>query len=125
MTDRPVSPTMAALIEQLNKVRAQMRESEEDYNHAIDAETEALGAYDKAHAISMLQSEKPTEGLRQAEAVLATEQQALQKRLTIGLRRSASEAGKNARQEAKVLEAAFHAYNREIKSELELAGKVT
>lgn len=120
-----VSPTMTKLIEQLNLVRQRMREAEADYKHAVDAETDALGAYEKAHAISMTTSEKTTEGLRQAEAVLATEAQALQKRLTIGLRRSASEAGKNARQEAKVLEAAFNAFNRELKVELELAGRVT
>jgi len=121
----PISPTMAALIEQLNTVRKRMREAEADYQHAVDAEADAVGAFEKAHAIAMLQSEKPTEGLRQAEATLATSEQALQKRLTTGLRRAASETGKNARQEAEVLEAAFHAYNREIKAELELAGRMT
>ena len=116
---------MCALIEQLNQIRNGLRAAECEYKLALDEEVAALDAYDKAHAESMLVSEQRTEGLRQAETTLAVEMQLHRKRLAIGLRRSASEAGKNLRQQLKTLEAAFHAYNAEMKTELSLAGSLT
>ena len=120
---RPLTPTMAALIEQLNVVRRGTRDSERIYREALDEETGALGAYEQAHAQAMLCSEQKTEGLRQAEATIATMDYALQKRLAISLRRSARAALSGHHHDSKVLEAAFHAYNAEMKVELSLAGR--
>lgn len=117
-----VSPTMAKLVGLLNEARSRRFKAEEEFKRAADEEAIAEHEYRKAHAIAMLASEQRTEGLRQAEAELATEQLALKRRLAIGLRRSASEALKGCHDDFETLQAAFHAYNRELKTVTELEG---
>jgi len=115
------SPTMAALIRELNTQRSRRNELEQELVERHNAEADAEHAYKQAFATAMLESEQKTDKLRQAESELATGQLALQWRIAIGLRRSASEALKGCHSDADTLQAAFHAYNRELKTELDVA----
>ncbi len=120
-----ITPTMAKLIDLLNEARRRRNAAELEFQRQADNEATAEHEYRQAHAEAMLQSEQKTEGLRQAEAEIATSKLALRKRLSIGLRRSAKEALKGCHDDADTLQAAFHCYNREMKVERELAGMVT
>ncbi len=105
----------------MNEQRARRHELESQYRDANDEEAALLHQHKQAHATAMLQSEQKTEGLRQAEAVLAVGTIALKLRLAIGLRRSAKEALNGCHDDADTLQAAFHAYNRELKMDMDLA----
>jgi len=117
-----ITPTMARLIDLLNQARQKRGAAEKEYRERCDDDAIADHEYRQAHAVAMLQSEQKTEGLRQAEAELATAALALKRRLAIGLRRSSAEALKGCHDDAETLQAAFHAYNRELKAELSMAG---
>ena len=120
-----VSPTMAALLAKLNEQRRRRTECEQEYRQRADDEATTEHEYKQAHAKAMLISEQKTEGLRQAEAEVATSQLALKRRLAIALRRSAKEALNGCSDDADTLQAAFHCLNRQMKVELELAGTMT
>ena len=120
-----VSPTMSALLRLLNEQRSKRNAAESEFRARCDDEATAVHEYRQAHAIAMLKSEQSSEGLRKAESEIATASLVLRRRLAIGLRRSAKEALTGCSDEAETLKAAFNAYNREIKAELELAGRVT
>jgi hypothetical protein len=116
-----INATMARLLTVMGEVRAKRDGAEREYREACDEEAMMEHKYRQAHAKAMLLSEQKTEGLRQAEAEVATEQLALQRRLAIGLRRSASEALKGCHDDSETLQAAFHALNRQMKVEMDLA----
>lgn len=116
------SPTMHRLLTLMGDVRKKRDGLESQFKSATDDEAMSEHRYRQAHAMSMLQSEQKTEGMRQAEAEIATEQLALQRRLSIGLRRSAAEALKGCHDDSETLQAAFHAYNREMKMATEFDG---
>ena len=120
-----VSPTMTKLLELLNEARRKRADLEKEFREQADEEAALEHAWKQAHAKAMLVSEQKTEGLRQAEAEIATGDLALKRRLATALRRSAKAALDGCHDDAETLQAAFHAYNREIKAELELAGRMT
>ena len=119
---REVSPTMVRLLGLLNEARSRRVDSEQTYREALDEEVGAKRAFDLAYSKSLLASEQSTDKLRVAEAVVLTDEQSLRHRLAVALRRSARVALDGSHDDAETLQAAFHAYNRELKCELELAG---
>ena len=118
---RPMSETMRDLLTKQVEVHARSREVDEEVKRASIAEAAALCDYKLAHSVAYLAAEGSA---ATRTAVADRDTIALLRGLEIAraLRRSAMEASSTLHHAMDAHAAQNHAYNRELKTELELAG---
>lgn len=118
---RPMSETMRDLLAKQDELHARSREVDEEAKRASLAEGAAFCDYKLAHASAYLAAEGST-ATRTAVADVNTIALLRGLEMAKALRRSAMEAASTLHHQMDAHAAQNHAYNRELKTELELAG---
>lgn len=118
---RPVSPTLRELLALREGLAKRRRVWEEERRQRLLAEADAKRAYEKAKAEAYLRHPDGTVAERTSRATLDIMEEFAELHEAVALRRSADGAGRTLEKEYEALTAMIHAYNREIRSEMDLA----
>lgn len=122
MSDRPVSETMARLLEAQRGLYARARKVDEEVERAVLAEAAAIADFKLAHATAFIDAEGSA-AMREAVADRDTIEALRVMESAKALRRSAMSAASTLHHELDAMAAISHVANREMKTEMALAGR--